>query len=242
MILRSLFAALLLTTAGLCLAQTPRPAAIDAYRAALSAVEQVTTPVSLEPLLGAAHAAQDDLMDIQDDGDRAWLEVLGEEEYAALKAELRGLRLSRGYDVYAQPDGGFLLQLAQAHGRPADQAFFRLYRDLWDADLLPRYLSAGNRPTPCVRFGEGVLPELYAGWRDYARRYPEAYIEFTNQTLRDLEEAVGLGVCACGDERSVERELKGFVKRFPNTPVAPQIRGRLQELKEDPNLRPVRCR
>lgn len=242
MLLRSPLAALLLLAPALVLSQTPRPPAIEAYLAELSRVEQAPQPVSLEPLFAAAGEVQDALMDIQGQGDQAWMETLDDAQYAALKAELRGLQLSRGYDVYAQPDGAFLLGLAQGHGRPADQAFFLLYRDLWDETLLPRYLGAGRNPTPCVRFGENVLPPLYAAWRDYAGRYPLAYTAFSAQMLQDLEEAVALGVCACGDEKSVVRELRGFVKRFPETPVAPQIRARLKELKETPDLRPVRCR
>jgi len=239
---RLLLAALLLSAATASAATLTRPPAVDAYLAELSRVEQAPQPVSLEPLFIAAGEVQDAMMDIQGHGDQAWMETLDDAQYAALKAELRGLQLSRGYDIYAQPDGAFLLGLAQGHGRPADQAFFLLYRDLWDANLLPRYLGAGNNPTPCVRFGENVLPPLYAGWRDYAARYPLAHIAFTAQMLQDLEEAVALGVCACGDEQSVVRELRGFVKRFPDTPVAPQIRARLKELKETPDLRPVRCR
>ncbi|HSW12127.1 MAG TPA: hypothetical protein VLI06_04760 [Solimonas sp.] len=240
--MRKLLAAALLTLSTLALAQAARAPALDAYLAALTAVEQAPAPVSLEPLFAAAGAAQDALMEIQGQGDQAWIETLAEADFVALKAQLRGLQLSRGYDVYAQPDGKFLLGLAQGHGRPDDIAFFLLYRDLWDANLLPRYLEVGNNPTPCVRFDQNVLQPMYAGWRDYAKRHPQAYTGFTRQMLEDLEEAVGLGVCACGNVQSVERELRGFVKRFPDTPVAPKIRSRLKELKEDPDLRPVRCR
>ena len=222
-------------------AAAERPAEIDAYRQTLAQVEAARSPVSLEPLLAAAEAAQDALMRI-DDSDRAWLEIIGDDEFEALKAELRGLQLARGYDVYAQPDGAFLLQLATAKGRADDAAFFRLYDQLWSEQQLPKYLELGNRPTPCVRYGTGVLPELYQQWRDYAAQYPLAYVAHTKQTIADLEEAVALGVCACTDAADVERELSGFLKRFPTTPVAPQIALRLKELKEQPDLRPVRCR
>ncbi len=241
---RSLLTALLLTLAtGLAVAaQTSRPAALDAYLGALATVENAKTPVSLEPLFAATDAAQGAMMFLQADGNSAWIETLSDAEYAALQKELRGFHLSRGYDIYTQPDAAFLYTLAQARGRDEDRAFFRLYRDLWSKELMPRYLSMGNNPTPCVRFGEDILPDLYAGWRDFAARYPQAYVEFTQQTLRDLEEVVVLGVCACGDEKSVERELSGFLKRFPQMPGADDVDKRLKELKEDPTLRPVRCR
>jgi len=219
-----------------------RPAAIGAYVEALSKVEQAGQPLSLEPLMASALAAQDALMEIQGLGDQAWIERLDEAEYQKLQTELRGFRLSRGHDIYAQPDPAFLDALAQQHGLAADRDFFRLYRRYWNEDLLPAYLSIGKRPTPCVRFGEGVLQDQYAGWSEYVRRYPESYRGFTRQTLADLEEAVGLGVCTCTDAASVQRELGSFVERFPNSPAAPKARSRLVELQETPDLRPVLCR
>lgn len=241
MTLRPLIAVLLLISAGAGRAEAPRPAALDAYLSTLSAVESSQEPVALEALLKAAVDVQDAMMDLVD-GDKAWLEMLSNADYKALKKELRGLKLSRGFDTYAQPDGQFLFKLAKAHGRAEDRAFFQLYSRFWSREQLPRYLSLGKRPTPCVRFDQGILPELYASWSKFASTHPTAYTDFTQQTLRDLEEAVALGVCACGDERSVQNELKGFVSRFPETAVTEQIQARLKELKENRNLRPVHCR
>ena len=242
MSLRLLPVLLLLTVAAFARAEATRPAALDAYLSALVAVEQAPEPVSMEALLEAAVAAQDALMEIQGLGDQAWIEQLDEPSWEKLRGEMRGFSLSRGYDVYAQPEAAFLDALAQAKGRPADRDFFRLYRGFWTGELLPAYLSMGQRPTPCVRFGEGVLQPQYAAWRDFSRRYPKAYAGFTRQALADLEEAVGLGVCTCTDADSVKRELAGFVKRFPDSPVAGKVRSRLVELKENPDRRPVMCR
>lgn len=242
MTVRLLIAALLLTTVGMSHAEPNRPPAIDAYVATLSAVEHAQEPVSLEPLLKAAEDTQDALMNLVDGGDKAWLELRSATEYTALKRELRGLKLSRGYDTYAQPDGQYLFKLAKAHGRPEDREFFRLYSRFWSREQLPKYLSLGKTPTPCVRFDQGILPDLYANWSHYAATYPTAYTGFAQQTLRDLEEVMVLGVCACGDERSVQNELKGFVARFPDITVAEQIRARLKELEENRNLHPVHCR
>lgn len=238
---RSLLAVLLMACSGLCSAQSARPEAVTHYLSELVKTEQATAPVSLEPLFIAAEQAQDALM-FTEDGDRAWIEGLSADEYATLQSELRGIKLSRGYDIYAQPDGAFLYALAKAHGRAEDQAFFRLYHRFWNREELPQYLGMGKGTTPCVRFGEGILPALYETWGAFAKRYPQAYVAFTQQTLKDLEEAVALGVCACGDQRSVTRELKGFLRRFPQTPVAAKIGARLQELKDDPDRRPIHCR
>lgn len=218
------------------------PAAIDAYLNTLSAVEQAKSPLSMEPLFAAAIAAQNQLMEIQGDGDRAWQETLSEDQYAQLRKDLRGLTLSRGHDVYAQLDGAFLSRLAQAHGRDEDRAFFALYEALWTAEMLPQYLSLGTGQAPCVRFGDGIVVALYRDWWAYWAAHPQHYAEFTAQTLRDLEEVVELGTCACGDVESVRKELREFSGAFPYSPATPAAQQRLAELGREDVDHYVQCR
>lgn len=234
----SLLLALTLTPA---MATTETPPALDRYVAELQQVEAAQQPVSLEPLFAASDEAQSAMMTLVD-GDRAWIETLDEAAFERLQQTLRGMHLARGYDIYTQPDGAWFAQLAERHGRAEDRAFFALYRDFWDAENIPKYLALGRRATPCVRFGDDIIPTLYMQWGEFAQRYPQAYRGFTQQMLSDLEEAVALGVCTCTDAAAVEKELTGFVQRFPQTPVAAQVRNRLQELKDDPERRPVHCR
>ncbi len=219
-----------------------QPAAVDAYLKALSAVEQAKSPVSLEPLLAAAVGAQDALMLIQDGSDQAWQETLGDAEYAKLREQLRGLQLSRGHDVYAQPDGAFLNALAQTHGRAEDRAFFALYAQLWTAEMLPQYLRLGTGQAPCVRFGEGVVASLYRDWWAYWAAHPSHYADFTMQVLRDLEEVVELGTCACGDADSVRKELVEFTEAFPHSPATQAALQRFAELSREDIDQFVHCR
>lgn len=216
------------------------PAPINRYLEILQVVEASQEPVSLEPLFAAAEEVQDTVMQIE--GDQAWLETLSDSDFSALSRSLRGLRLARGYDVFAQPDPEFLNQLARDHGHAVDRAFFALYRRSWGDDLIPTYLRLTSRVAPCVRFSEGVIPELYLGWLDYRREHSDSYVAYAEQSIRDLEETVELGTCACGDANSVEHELSGFLQRFPKSPAAPGILKRLQQLEDDPDQRPVRCR
>ena len=240
--LRWLAIAPLLLLAGAAFGQAGWPPAVSSYLDQLATVEEADPPISMEALFEAAAAAQDELMRIDVDADRAWLETLDRDAYNALSERLRGLRLSRGRDVYAQPDPLFLSELAQRLGRAEDRDFFRVYRRSWNADLIPSYLRLTSRVTPCVRFGESVIADLYAGWRGFLREHPAAYAAYARQSVRDLEEVVELGTCACGGVDSVEQELSGFVSRFPDTPARPAILARLQELEDDPDRRPVQCR
>jgi len=216
------------------------PSAVDAYLAALAAVEQAKVPVSLEPLFASAEAAQRELMEVT--GEQAALERYSEADFTALQARVRGLKLHREVDIYAQPEPAFFLALAKAHGLPADIAFFEQYAATWGPDLVPVYLKLRPQPTPCVRFGEGVVTSLYSAWQGYFAQYPGRYAALVAQNLGDLEEAVALGTCACDGVESVRREQAEFLQRFPSAAKAAEITARRAQLATDPEVLPVNCR
>ncbi len=216
------------------------PIAVTAYLDTLAAVEKSAAPTSLEPLFERAEAAQTALMEVI--GEQALLERLDASAFAALQAAVRGLRVHREIDIYAQPEPVFFLTLAKAHGRPEDIAFFERYAQSWGEDLIPVYLKLRPQPTPCVRFGEGRIAPLYAAWQDYRAQYPAAYSRHVQQNLRDLEEAVALGTCACEGLASVQREQADFIQRFPDNPQAAAIKARAAQLASDPDVLPVNCR
>lgn len=216
------------------------PEPMTRYIETLHLVEETPEPVSLEPLFALAEEVQNAAMLIE--GDLAWLETLQDSDFAALSQALRGLRLSRGYDVYAQPDPEFLDRLAVAHGHAADRAFFALYRRSWGDDLVPSYLRLTSRIAPCVRFSEDVIQDLYLDWLTFRRKFPLSYTAYTDQSIKDLEEVVELGTCACNGQDSVEFELAGFLTRFPQSPARAGVLKRLQQLEDEPDMRPVHCR
>lgn len=216
------------------------PAAVADYLAALAAVEQAKAPVSLEPLLEKADTAQSALMEVS--GEQAVLERYSDAEFASLQTQVRGLKLHRELDIYAQPDPAFFWSLAKAHGQAQDLAFFEQYNASWGADLVPTYLKLRPQPSPCVRFGEDRIAPLYTAWKNYAAQYPGAYRAKVQQNLADLEEAVALGTCACDGLASVQREQTAFLKLFPDNPKAGEIKARAEQLLKDPEAMPVNCR
>lgn len=216
------------------------PAAVQDYLAALAAIEAGKAPQSLEALLAKAEAAQNALMEVT--GDQAVLERYSDAEFATLQAQLRGLKLNRNLEIYAQPEPTFFLALAKAHGLPADIAFFEQYAASMGEDLVPRYLKLRPQPSPCVRFNEGVIPELYAGWRSFAAAHPAAYAAQAKQNIADLEEALVLGTCACAGVESVRAEQAAFIERYPDHPKRADIAARRQQLVDDPDVLPVNCR
>ncbi len=216
------------------------PIEVSDYLATLARIEQASEPTSLEPLFRQAEAAQTVLMGVKEG--KALLEEFSGAEFVALKAAARGLVISRGVEIYAQPEPRFFLALAKAHGLPQDIAFFERYAQSWGDDLVPTYLKLRPQPTPCVRFGEGKIAPLYRAWLDYAAQYPAAYTALVQQSLADLEETIVLGTCACDGVASVQQEQQDFLKLFPATPRASAIAARQAQLTSDPDVLPVNCR
>lgn len=216
------------------------PTAVQDYLDALKTVESASAPGSLEALLTKAEGAQNALMEVT--GEQAVLERYSEAEFTALQKAVRGLKLHRDLEIYAQPEPAFFLALAKAKGLPADVAFFEQYAASMGDDLVPHYLKLRPQPSPCVRFGEGVIEQLYAGWRAYAAAHPAAYAGHAQQSIADLEETLVLGTCTCSDAAAVLSEQAAFVARYPDNAKAAAIKARSEQLVNDPEVLPVHCR
>lgn len=218
------------------------PPEVATFLDALDAVESADPPVEMESLFAAAGRVQQALTQADPLTGRVWLQDLSNEDFTALSDRLRGMRVARAPFPYALPDALFLSELAQRQGRPEDRVFFRRYRQSWGLDPMPAWLRRTSRVLPCIRYGEGVIGDLYEGWQTFAREHPGAYIDYVRLMLGEIELAVAQGGCACGSADAVEQELSEFVTRFPNTAVRPAILARLQELEDDPERRPIQCR
>lgn len=223
-------------------AAVTEPAEVAAYVAELARVETAKQPQSLEPLIARADAVQASLMEVSaGPSGEALIETLSEPDFKALQQRLRGLHLQRGMEIFVQPQPEFFAALAARNGRAADRDYFALYREYWGPQLFPIYMEPRARVIGCVKYGDGLISRLYAGWSDYARRHPQDYRTAVQQQLRDFEELVSLGTCACGDRAGVVRELRGFVERFPSNPAGPAAIQRAKELEAHEESLPLGC-
>lgn len=122
---------LVLTLATVTQAAPPSLPEIDRYRGLLHFLQVSETPQSMQPLFDAAESVQSAVMRIDDSG-YAWLERVSDDDAVAIQAQLEGLRLHRGLDVYAELDTTVMHDLALQHGRPVDQAFFAGLKDAYN--------------------------------------------------------------------------------------------------------------
>jgi hypothetical protein len=65
---------------------------------------------------------------------------------------------------------------------------------------------------------------------EYRARYPRDYVRFVAEEAQNVIGEL-MGTCACADSSSVERELDQFIRRFPEDPIAPQVRARLASVR-----------
>jgi hypothetical protein len=205
--------------------------ATDTYIGELERIEKSKSRLSLEALFLQAVALDDALVMPAQSGGPSPLEELSDQEYASLQGHLRGMVVNRDETVFARPNLKFFVELGERKGNPEDRLFFHLYRMTYPQSVAPVYVEQQTDYSGCTDFGSGKLTRLYGEWSKYGQRHPKRYEsvvqEETNRIVHELLE----GTCACGDERSVESELRYFLGRHPGSPIIPKIRARLDQVK-----------
>jgi hypothetical protein len=203
--------------------------AVDAYRAALAALEARKAGATLEKVFGRALAVHDALLA---SADNSSLEGLTPDAFAQLQRDLRGLVVNREETLIVQPDADFFLSLAERVGTPADRRFFSAYKRTYANSVWPMYVEQQTDYSGCTRFGEGMLVGAYRLWLDVLRELPGAYNAPAELEWLKVEHELATSTCACGDRSSVERELQQFLDDFPAAPVRSVVAQRLREIKE----------
>jgi hypothetical protein len=210
--------------------------AADSYLLELARVEHSKDRVSMEPLFVLADSLDDAFFpsvlpyvpssgpwtqEAIDNYSAHSVEGLPETEIDSLQTALRGIGLVLSDYVFTYVDTDFFLKVAESHGLPADVAFLKAYagRDLGSESV-----------QDCVHFGTNLIVNQHGAWVEYRARYPRDYVRFVAEEVQNVIGEL-MGTCACADSSSVERELEQFIRRFPEDPIAPQVRARLASVR-----------
>ncbi|MCY1019381.1 hypothetical protein [Pyxidicoccus sp. MSG2] len=137
-----------------------------------------------------------------------------------------------------RPDPRFFLALAKRRGTDVDREFFSLLGRTYAYDGVSRLYHA---PGGCDAFDHPELEPLYRNWTRFWATHPRAYTEAVDQEVAALEDTVARSTCACGDRESVEAGLERFLKSFPRSPVAPDVRARLEQVRAGTSDFRFRC-
>jgi hypothetical protein len=213
--------------------------AVDAYRAALAALEARKAGATLEDVFGSARAASHALLESADSASA--LEGLTPDAFAQLQRDLRGLVVNREETLILEPDAAFFLRLAEQFGTAADRRFFSAYKATYPDSVWAVYIEQQTDYSGCTAFGSGTLVETWRLWSEVERELPGQYHDYAHGEGLKVSHELATSTCACGDRSSVERELRQYLDAFPEAPGRSEIALRLRELKEGrSNIRP-RC-
>jgi hypothetical protein len=155
---------------------------------------------------------------------------------------LPGFRVSVEEAYVAVPDTRFFRDLARKRGTPVDKELFELFhRTYWGDALWRVYMIQQTDVSGCYVFDHPDLVDLYRNWTRFWATHPRAYTQLVEREVKFLEDMVAQRTCACGDRASVETGLERFLKSFPRSPVAPDVRARLERVRAGTSDFRFRC-
>ncbi|MFP2929562.1 hypothetical protein ACLESO_31060 [Pyxidicoccus sp. 3LG] len=157
-------------------------------------------------------------------------------------ARLPGFFVELDETPRADPDPRFFLELARKRGTAVDQEFFTLLERTWWVDGTRRvYTVPLSDTSSCHVFDHPDVEPLYRNWTRLWATHPRAYTAWVEREIQALEDGVARSTCACGDRESVEAGLERFLKSFPRSPVAPDVRSRLERVRAGTREVRFRC-
>ncbi|HVA81004.1 MAG TPA: hypothetical protein VNF29_08770 [Candidatus Binataceae bacterium] len=200
------------------------PPSVDEYAAALAAIDKSHRRQSLEPLFEIAIQSSPRI--------QASLDTLSAAEFAALRKKMPGLQMIRGADAVVRPSADFFRNLARRKGLKADRAFFAIYArtEPDSSPVFPAYVTQQSDSSGCTRFDGPLLVGLYRGWLDFRTQYSDDYAIEAQGELDSIDAELAAGICACGSRAQVETGLEAFAKAFPDLPLTPKIRTRVDRI------------
>jgi hypothetical protein len=205
--------------------------AVAGYNSTVAAVRTGGAPV--EQAFSKVKELEWALMyDTAEDG-RSVLARMSEVDRAQLTLRVPGVRIWYHESQGVVVDPAFFLELATRHGDKADRVFFVNYRKTFPGGYQwPVYVEQQTDVTGCTRYGRGDLVAVYGMWSSFVNAYPANYVDEARSYLEAVSHELTSGTCACGDARTVIKELSQFVASFPNDKITPQVERRLNSVVE----------
>jgi hypothetical protein len=217
------------------------PPAVEEYSRLLARVQggERTRP-GIEALLQSGRAAARALTGHSPPGGRSALEQLNSADFRALALKMEGFIVRRNEVERVEPDPLFFLALSRRAGDQTDVQFFESCTALV-SEGLPVYLMWQTDYSACTRFGTMGLVDAYGKWSRFQAAHPGRYREETGSFLRDIEEELTGGTCACGNREAVLKELDAFVRLFPGSEIVPKVRRRADQIRRGSGGMRFRC-
>src|SRR5581483_2813341 len=211
---------------GDCEAEAVLPPTVDQYLQQLNELREAGSRQSLQSLYELAVRSAPGIL--------AVLRDLSDPEYARLQARMAGFLMTRNETAAVRPSARFFLELARKKGTKADIAFFEAYAatEPDSSTIFPAHIRQQNANLGCTIFSGSILTNLYRRWLTFRTTFPDAYTTEAQGELDAIDAELLSGACACETSEKVAAGLDSFVGAFPDLPVAPKIRTRVERIKD----------
>lgn len=214
------------------------PDGVAAYADALAALQKSRGRQSIEPVFEAGIQTTSHL--------QAVLPSLSEADYQSAQHEMQGFIVVRTptENPVVRPSVDYFKVLAKKKGTKADRAFFDIYA-LAEPDgngPFPSYIKQRDEESGCTNFAGKKITELYRGWLAFRTGYPDAYQSEAQGEIDSIETELQSGICSCDDADKTAEGLQGFVEAYPNVPIAPKIKTRIDQIKSGKSAFRFNCK
>jgi hypothetical protein len=201
------------------------PPEVGAYAKALDDLVKSNGKESIEPVFEAGMQASPSI--------QAVLPDLSAAQFEQVQHQMQGFLIARDEAIFVRPRVEFFKALARKVGSKADRAFFEIYgRTEPDANgAFPAYVEPQTDEAGCTRFDGKLLTELYRGWLTFRTGYPDDYAPEAQGEIDSIETELRSGICSCGNAKKTAAGLQTFVDAFPDLPMTPKIKTRIEQIR-----------
>jgi len=203
-------------------------AALQRYKDALAKVRWTPNDGNIALLYARAAGFRMEKDDVLAAEMRDFLDHASDDQRKSLALDLEGLVLDTSGPLRASPDMDFFARLAKKGKASESRDFLGLYGSVHPSGRdAPVYLD----PTAhCARAGEGIFVDVYRKLGKNGVLLPR-YRPFIDSDAKALLDVLTAGDCICGGRDATLRELRRFVKAFPEDKALPRIRDRLRAME-----------
>lgn len=211
------------------------PEEVNIYSRELKVIsDDVNAGIGIEGLLKLGENASVALVRPSRPGEADVLESLSDEDFQTVTSKMKGFSVNRQETVYVEPEPEFFIALAKRADDQVSIEFFEAYRKTkpngWSI-----YIEQQTDYSGCIRYGTMSLVDTYTLWNAYSNKYPTRYQKEVMNFIREVEDDLAEGTCACDDKKSGLREFEAFIRRHPRAKIATRLRERVNQIRQGKN-------
>ena len=144
--------------------------------------------------------------------------------------QLPGFHVGTGEAIFVIANSKAFLELARQRGTAVDRRFFELLHQTFNGSATRVYVDQIDNVTACYHVGGREMLTLYKEWTRFQASHPNAYKSAVADEIHQLEQAYTSATCACSTHQVVDAGLEAFLKEFPRSRIAPQVRERVRKI------------